>query len=57
VLTRPDHWQRIDGFTDDPTGATADAGRAFLDACVRATAVASRHLVADASWLPPISHY
>jgi hypothetical protein len=40
VLSRPDHWRRIDGFTDDPREASAEAGAALLDACVRAAAAA-----------------
>jgi creatinine amidohydrolase len=40
VLSRPDHWQRIDGFTDDPREATAEAGAGLLEACARAAAAA-----------------
>lgn len=39
-LVRPDFWQRIDGFTDDPRSATAAMGQALLEQLASAVASA-----------------
>jgi creatinine amidohydrolase len=40
ALRPPDAWQRIDGFTDDPTGASRELGEAWLERCVAALGAA-----------------
>lgn len=44
----PDFWQQIDGFTDDPSTATRETGKAVIDRC----AVALAELLAIVSRLP-----
>lgn len=34
AIERPDHWRRIDGYTDDPRGASAEQGAELLEQIV-----------------------
>lgn len=42
-----DLWQQIDGFTDDPRGATAEYGEELVAQCAEALAAAIRELAPD----------
>jgi hypothetical protein len=33
-MERHDAWQRFDGFTDSPANASAESGRAYLEAAI-----------------------
>lgn len=40
VVGDPDRWRQLDGFTDDPTGASVEAGEASFSLCVQRVAEA-----------------
>lgn len=44
VISEPERWAELDGYTDRPDEATPEHGEALLEACTRATAAAYEEL-------------
>lgn len=45
-VAEPGRWQELDGFTDDPSTASAELGAALVETCVRAVAAAFEEVAA-----------